>query len=64
MRFRQHEPNEGGSSSEPDGASETGLDEIRARSQNLLDAADAVIDQTVTGDNERFLAGVRQHGGQ
>jgi hypothetical protein len=47
-----------------DAEGEDGIDELRAETADLLDAASAAIGRALSGDSKDFIHNVRQSGGQ
>jgi hypothetical protein len=65
---RQHDARQRGAPPGPDGADDPAAAEQLSAARDSLDriyaAADAILDQIERADNARFLAQVRQAGGQ
>jgi hypothetical protein len=68
-RLRQHPEDErrrdiSGTPQPGDGDRDDGIDELRAETADLLDAASAIIGNALSGNSSEFVRNVRQSGGQ
>ena len=68
-RMRQHPEEDrrrhtSGTPQAGDGAGDDGIDELRAETANLLDAAGDAIGNALSGNSTDFVRNVRQSGGQ
>jgi hypothetical protein len=58
---RRHSP---GAPHDEDGPDDDGIDELRAETASLLEAAGAAIGNALSGNSSEFVREVRQTGGQ
>lgn len=68
-RLRRHRDEErrhdsSGTPQPDDAQGDDGIDELRAKTADLLDAASAAIGRALSGNSSEFIHDVRQSGGQ
>ena len=64
FRERQNETPAGNTGPGTPGEDTGGLDALRAQGSAFLEAGNAIIDASLSGDSQAFLAANRQQGGQ